>query len=231
LRAGCLFLLTALAVRPGSLDPLECLPSNYQLAFENEWVRVVHVRYGPREKLPVHNHSGRATVYVYLTDSGPVRFSHIENPPFTLIRPPLKAGSFRVSPGRIETHEVENLGDVPSEFLRVELKQIPLGQAKLFARGPAPADLSSSGLTKQYVRPQLVIERIVAASGKAVELDDPAIPSLVVAFSDARLPAKSLHRGEVYWLAPGKTQAVENAGAAVAHLLRIEFPTTLTAKT
>jgi len=223
--------MTVLAAQPGSLDPLESLPSNYQLAFENEWVRVVHVRYGPREKLPVHNHSGCATVYVYLTDSPPVRFSHIENPPFTLIRPPVKVGSFRVSPGRIETHEVENLGDEPSEFLRVELKQIPLGQAKLFARGPAPTDLSSSGLTRQYARPQLIIERIVAASGQPIELDDPALPSLLVAFSDARLSAKFLHTGEVYWLAPGAPQAVEKAGAPAAHLLRIEFPTPPAGKT
>jgi len=223
--------MTALAAHPGSRDPVQSLPSNYQVAFENHWVRVVRVHYGPREKLPVHNHSTRATVYVYLTDSPPVRFSHIEDPPFTLIRPPVKAGSFRVSPGRIETHEVENLGDAPSEFLRVELKQIPLGQAKLFERGPAPADLSLSGLTRQYVRPQLVIERIVAARGEAVALDDPATPSLLIGFSDARLPTGTLHKGEVFWLAPGKTQAVENAGGPVAHVLRIEFRTPLTGKT
>ena len=53
--------MTALAAQPGSQDPH--LPSNYQLAFENDWVRVVRVRYGPREKLPVHDHSARATVY------------------------------------------------------------------------------------------------------------------------------------------------------------------------
>jgi hypothetical protein len=222
--------MTALAAQPGSLDPLEILPSNYQLDFENYWVRVIRVCYRPLEKLPVHDHSTRATVYVYLTDSPPVRFRHIENPPFTLIRPPVKAGSFRVSPGRIETHEVENLGDAPSEFLRVELKQIPLGQPKLFQRGPAPADLSICGLTRPYVRPQLVIERIVAAAGNAVELDDPAVPSLLIVLSDAQLTAAFLRRGEVHWLAPGKAQAVQITGAPVAHLLRIEFPTPLTGK-
>ena len=42
--------------------------------------------------------------------SGLVRFSHREEPAFTLIRSPEKAGTFRVSPGRLEKHEVENLG-------------------------------------------------------------------------------------------------------------------------
>jgi len=127
-----------------------------------------------------------------------VRFSHIEHPPFTLIRPPVKLGSFRVSPGRIESHEVENLGDAPSAFLRVELKQIPLGQGKLFQRGSAPADLSISGLTKEYVRPELVIERIVASGNKAVELHDPTIPWLLISFTEAWLPAASLQSGEIY---------------------------------
>jgi hypothetical protein len=85
------------------------------------------VTYGPLEKLPVHDHSAKPTVYVYLSDSGPVRFSRVEQPPFSLVRPAETAGSFRFSPGRLEKHEVENLGQIPTEFLRVELTLLPLG--------------------------------------------------------------------------------------------------------
>src|SRR5579884_3621909 len=108
-------------------DPLTLLPRNYRLDFENPIVRVVHVHYEPHEKLPVHKHSERPTVYVYLSDSGPVRYTHVEAHPFTMVRRALKAGTFRVSPGRLEKHEVENLGDIPTDYLRVELKQVPLG--------------------------------------------------------------------------------------------------------
>jgi len=54
----------------------------------------------PHQKLPVHNHPATPTLYVYVTDSGPVRFSHVEDHPFTINRPPEKAGTFRLSPGR-----------------------------------------------------------------------------------------------------------------------------------
>ena len=108
-------------------DPLQTLPRNYHLVFENPCARGVDVKYAAHEKLPVHNHSDQPTIYVYLTDSGPVRFSHVEEHLFSLIRPSEAAGTFRVSPGRLEKHQVENLGDISTKFLRVELKQVPLG--------------------------------------------------------------------------------------------------------
>ncbi len=206
------------------VDPLRVLPANYKLVLENAWVRVVHVRYGPHEKLPVHDHSERATVYVYLSDSPPVQFRHIEKPPFALTRPPQKAGAFRVSPGRLESHEVENLGDSESQFFRLELKQIPLGMQNLFQRGAVPAVLSTTRLAKEYVRPQLAIERVLVADHRAVSLDDAAIPSLLIAFSEARLPSAALHAGEIHWLDAGPTTTIDNADGSVAHLLRLEFP-------
>jgi hypothetical protein len=46
--------------------------------------------------------------------------------------------------GFIETHEVENIGDTPSDFLRVELKTLPIGTPGLSGRFPPPADYSRS---------------------------------------------------------------------------------------
>jgi hypothetical protein len=59
-----------------------------------------------------------------------VRFIHHEALPFALTRRPVRAGWFRVGPGRIEKHEVANLSPVASDFLRVECKQIALGQIR-----------------------------------------------------------------------------------------------------
>jgi hypothetical protein len=73
-------------------DPLPTLPKNYRLLFENGCIRVIRVNYAPLEKLPVHDHPDRPTVYVYLNDSGPVRFSHVEEDPFSLVRPAERLG-------------------------------------------------------------------------------------------------------------------------------------------
>jgi hypothetical protein len=62
---------------------------------------------------------------VYLTDGGPIRFIH-KTPQFTLERPAVKAGGVRFNRNaRVETHEVEYLGDTASEYLRIELKTAP----------------------------------------------------------------------------------------------------------
>ena len=100
----------ALASLARAQNPLDILPNNYHLVYENRLVRVIDVAYAAHERLPVHENSDKSTVYMYLTDSGPVRFSHVEQPPFTLIRPEEKGGTYRVSPGRLERREVENLG-------------------------------------------------------------------------------------------------------------------------
>jgi len=209
---------------PDATDPLRLLPANYQLVFENGVVRVVRTHFGPHEKLPVHSHSQWPTVYVYLSDSPPVQFRHIEKPAFTLTRPPTRIGAFRVSPGRIEVHEVENLGDRASDFLRIELKQIPLGVKNLFQRGAAPADLSVTRVSEEYLRPQLVIERVAVADHHAVNLQDTTIPSLVIAFSDTRLAAATIPAGSVHWLDPGPSIRVDNLDGSVAHVLRLKFP-------
>jgi hypothetical protein len=117
----------------------------------------VRVHYGPHEKLGIHDHSKMPTIYVYLSDSDPIRSSHIEEHPFTLLRPRVQQGAFRVSPGRIERHSVENMGDRSSDFLRVEMKTIPLGRIPGSFRGVAPAVLSRSSnrIPVQVLAPQL----------------------------------------------------------------------------
>src|SRR5437016_4772055 len=71
--------------------------------------------------LPVHDHPARPTVFVYLTDGGAIRFTHIQ-PEFTAERPRVREGGIRFHTGAKETHVVEYLGDAPSEYLRIELK-------------------------------------------------------------------------------------------------------------
>jgi hypothetical protein len=80
-------------------DPMVAFPKNYSLALDNDVVSVIRVHYGLHERIGVHDHSKFPTIYVYLSDSGLVRFEHDEQPGIKLTRPPTTMGAFRVSPG------------------------------------------------------------------------------------------------------------------------------------
>ena len=116
-----LAILTAVVFLAGGQDPYAVAPKNYRLEFENDSVRVSRALFAPGDKLPVHNHPANPTVFVYLTDGGPIRFTHVE-PAFTVEREAVQAGGIRFHTGATETHIVEYLGDAPSQYLRIELK-------------------------------------------------------------------------------------------------------------
>jgi hypothetical protein len=168
-------------------DAVELLPRNYRLTFENEDFRVVRVLYRPHEHLPVHNHPATPTVYVYLTDSAPVRFSHVEEHAFSLVRPAEKAGTFRFSPGRLERHAVDNLGDLESQFLRIELKKLPLGYGDNSFRSPKAFDDAHTGLRREFESGRLEVDRIVVAPREAMALRHAKGNVLLVAFTDRPL--------------------------------------------
>ncbi len=115
-------LLFVAAIVPGvSQKPYTACPKNYRLELENDWVRVSRAMFAPGDKLPVHDHPARPTVFVYLSDGGPIRFTHVQ-PQFTVERPAVREGAIRFHTGAKETHVVEYLGAEPSEYLRIELK-------------------------------------------------------------------------------------------------------------
>ena len=209
-------------------DPIKMLPGNYQVTFENNLVEVVRVRYEAHQKLPLHDHSLRPTIYVYLTNSGPVRFSHQEVHPFALIRRPVKAGDFRVSPGRIEKHEVENLGDIPTDFLRVELKQIPLGLNDFQHRGNKGFDLGKTAITAEFASPEISIQRIILAKEGDKQSMTAVHPALLIALSPTSIQADSasaklLPTGDCYWLDIDQSIRLTRAKDGVSHLLVITF--------
>jgi hypothetical protein len=131
-------------------DPYAVASNNYKLEFENEWVRVSRVSYRPGDKLPVHDHPALPTVYVYVTDGGPIQFGHQE---FAgLRRPSVQAGQIRFNRGNKETHWTEYLGDAPSEYIRLELKTEQRGKITRDVR-IAPED------PKPFENEQVRIER------------------------------------------------------------------------
>ena len=95
-------------------------------------------------------------------------------------------GAFRVSPGRLEKHTVENMGDASSDFLRVELKQIPLGRFKQAFRGPAPRSLSETHASVELKNAFAEIQRVVCVNPSTCSIDPSPYPSAIVSFTPAR---------------------------------------------
>jgi hypothetical protein len=104
-------------------DPVKVDPTHYKVEFENRRVRVLRIRYGPREHSVVHWHP--ASVGVHLTAV------HAQ---FTL--PGGKTAELRVGAGEVRSypageHLPENLSDQPFELVFIE------GKPQAAAKKPA----------------------------------------------------------------------------------------------
>jgi quercetin dioxygenase-like cupin family protein len=105
----CLALNSALAQ-----DPLKVESKHYTLAFENEWVQVVNVHYGPHEKSALHDHPGGVVViltggHLRFTDQNGVVREVYAKPGESRWFPPLK-------------HRVENLGDTTVNSIYIGIR-------------------------------------------------------------------------------------------------------------
>ncbi len=204
---------------PPTYDPVKLLPDSYSLQFENEWVKVVRVRYAPHAKLPPHAHTAYASAYVYLNDAGPVIFRHVGEKKFAATRPATKAGSFRVFRGIDEIHEVENTSELPSEFLRVELKTDPKDARTLrgrFFREPVPPGESLQKV--QFENDQIRITRLVCAAGQTLTLKGrDAEPMLLIDLTGSA--------GTERWVPAGRAETLQSHGADPHEWLRFDFKT------
>jgi ketosteroid isomerase-like protein/quercetin dioxygenase-like cupin family protein len=106
-------------------DAVQADARHYSVALENDHVRVVRIRYGPRERSPLHSHP--AGVYVFLTD-GRARFTDASGRAQDAV---LAARNVGWSDG--DRHAVENLTDQPFELVLVEPKGIASSEADVAA--------------------------------------------------------------------------------------------------
>jgi hypothetical protein len=198
-------LIALAASAAGAQEPTAAAPKNYRLEFENDFVRVIRATLAPRDHVPVHQHPTLPTVYVYLTDAGPTRFTHI-TPSYTIERRPVRAGGVRYNRNaHIETHVVDNLSDMASEYLRIELKTTP--------DSPHPDARIAPEDTTPVEDAQVRITRHACAAGAACE--SPARPSVVVSWTDRT----------VTWFEPGVTAPRRNSTPSALQQIWIELKT------
>ncbi len=213
-------------------DPFVVAPKAYKREFENERIRVTRVRYEAREVIESHDHPKLPTVYVYLSDSGPVRFIHTGDEKFITVRPAVKAGGFRLGRPANETHKVESLSDQPSDFLRVELKDLTVDNT---FRGRFPPEANQTAESSEKVgfeNPQLRVVRATCASRSACALTAQKSPYLLIALASSELKTATNDRalsdlkmtpGQTFWVEAGDRLRLENPGNMPARFLRIEL--------
>ncbi len=119
-------------------DPTKVEPKHYHLAFENEYVQVVDVHYGPHEKSALHDHPGG--VVVVLT-AGHLRFTDEKGKVTEVFSKP---GESRWFPPF--KHKVENLGDTAYNAVYIGVK----GKMNASKDAP-PMDAATEKIVAQYL--------------------------------------------------------------------------------
>jgi hypothetical protein len=199
-------------------DAVKVLPDNYQVQFENEYVRVTRVHYPPHAKLPGHTHTSLATAYVYLNDAGPVAFKHVGLEYGAVTRPATVARSYRLFRGLEEIHEVENLSPTASEFLRVEFKTDP-GPDPRTLRGKflPPAPGSEAAEKVEFENAQVRVTRLVVTGGSEWSMDAAPYPAVLIAVSPPEV-------GKARWV-PRNTPVRASTQGERFEALRFELKT------
>ena len=214
-----------------SQDPYVVAPKAYRREFENERVRVSRVRYEAREIIESHEHPKLPVVFVYLNDSGSVSFVHSGEKDFINTRPPVKSGRFRLGRPTNETHTVESLSDQPSDFIRVELKDVTVDDNFRGRYPPAPNQPAENSEKVEFENAQLRVVRVTCAARGACALSAQKSPYLLVALSSAEIKTAAgdealsnlkLNLGQTRWIETGARLRLENPGNAPVRFLRIE---------
>jgi beta-alanine degradation protein BauB len=123
-----IFILSMLSSGALAQDPTKAEPTHYKLAFENEFVQVVNVHYGPHEKSGMHAHPGGVVV---ILSAGHLKFTD-ENGKTQEVT--AKPGESRWFPPF--KHRVENLGDTSYSAVYIGIKNKKLaGEAALKGDG------------------------------------------------------------------------------------------------
>jgi hypothetical protein len=203
------------------------LPKNYKTIFNNKDFLVMRVHYGPNETVPMHDHSAYPTVFVYLNDSGPVRIDHAPPASFSVTRPPTHTGAFRIAPGMTERHSITNLSELPSDFLRVELKTIPPTDLKEVTRGEVESPLMP-GTHIEFQDSALEIDRIICPPTVGCEATPLQARSLLIPTTDLKFQTssgtQSLKPGEVAWLPLNAKKTVQLSPGAQALRISLLYP-------
>lgn len=132
----------SLALNAAAQDPTKVEPKHYKLAFENEWVQVVDIHYGPHEKSVMHDHPGGVVVVI---TTGHLKFTDQHGNTQEVYAKP---GESRWFPPF--KHRVENLGDTAYNAVYIGIKSKRVAAKTGLEVGPPAMDERTEKILADY---------------------------------------------------------------------------------
>ena len=216
-----LFLTILCIAAPVALaqDPVKVDAKHYKVLLENDQVRVLKIKYNPKEKSVMHEHP--AGVAVFLTD-GPTKFTL---PDGSSVDASGKAGEVRFT--EAGKHLPENTGTAPMEIVLVELKGKSMGSAKV-SLDPVKVDPAHHKVEVDNDRVR-VLRINFKPHDKTAEHEHPNAVAVFLTDTKAKfiLPGgktreASSKKGDAIW-APGERHSVENLSDKATEVILIEL--------
>lgn len=206
--------LTAVA---SAQQPTPAASDAYQVAFENDYVRVERAHYPAGATIAAQAHPPSNTVYLYLNDSDGVIFRHTSGASHTVTRPPVKAGAIRISAGGNERHEVENTSKTASDFLRIIFKTGDGGARNARTR-LGPTDV-------EFANRQMRITRLQVQPKQNLLIETNRWPALRIAMRQGIKQWTTPPPDFLRWLDKATTEEFAVTGDFPVDIIKIEFLT------
>jgi quercetin dioxygenase-like cupin family protein len=225
MRRSALTVALAFLVAPVfAQDPVAVDSAHHEVVLENENVRVLRARFGPRDKTLPHVHP--PGVAVFLTD-GRYLLSADGEAPAEVQR---KRGGAVLAPGG--KHTVENLTDTPGEVVHIELKTPPASAWTPPARDALKVDPAHYTLLGENDRVRVIHIRY-GAGEKSVIHDHPANVAVFLTDGHGKMGAPDgtsvaveMKSGTVRY-SGGESHLPQNAGSEPFEVVVVELKSTM----
>jgi quercetin dioxygenase-like cupin family protein len=203
-------------------DPVKVAGNHCKVAFENEYVRVLHWTTTPHDKTAMHDHPAMVTVSL---SAGKERYTTADGKSSVVES---KAGQATWSnPAK---HSSEDLSDKKGEAIQVELKKKPGAAMTALSAANDSVKVDPKHYSVEFQNDQVRVVRIkYGPNEKSVMHAHPA--SIAVYLSDGQtkmtLPdgktsVTTIKAGQVQWTEQGK-HLPENVGAKPFELVLVEL--------
>jgi len=203
-------------------DPAKVAEKQCKVAFENDYVRVLHWTVGPHEKTAMHDHP--ALVSVSLTGNK-TRYTAADG----------KTRDVEGKPGQAtwsnpDKHASENLGDKAGDIIQVELKKKPGAAMTAIPASEDSVTVDPKHYHVEFQNDRVRVLRIQYGPGeKSVMHSHPANLAVYLTdgetkmtLPDGKTNAAVLRKGQVQWTDKDK-HLPENAGGKPFELVLIEL--------
>lgn len=203
-------------------DPVKVAATQCKVAFENEYVRVLHWTISPHEKTSVHEHPAMVTVSL---SSGTTRFTTPDGKSRDV-----ESKARQATWSAPETHFGENLSDKKSEVIQVELKKRPDAGMTALSAAEDSVKVDPRHYRSEFQNDRVRVVRIRYGTGeKSVMHAHPASVAIYLTdgqakmtLADGQTNSQSMKAGQVQWTDPGK-HLPENTSGKPFELVLVEL--------